>query len=102
MQRNKHLKNVFLRFLKDNNAYFAFISNVEKNNQEGYLKDFFIKYNPERWLSSPFVWERTVQGINFWLNLLKPSKNPTCFSRGSMSTCKWSHAIVNLDNKKQE
>ena len=69
MQRNKHLKNVFLRFLKDNNAYFAFISNVEKNNQEGYLKDFFIKYNPERWLSSPFVWERTVQGINFWYDL---------------------------------
>ena len=69
MQRNKHLKNVFLRFLKDNNAYFAFISNVEKNNQEGYLKDFFIKYNPERWLSSPFVWERTVQGCDFWYDL---------------------------------
>ena len=86
MQRNKHLKNVFLRFLKDNNAYFAFISNVEKNNQEGYLKDFFIKYNPERWLSSPFVWERTVQGINFWLNL----------------SCKWSQIIHSINTKKEE
>lgn len=75
-----------MRFLKDNNAYFAFMSNVEKNNQEGYLKDFFIKYNPPSWISSPFVWERTVQGTNFWFNL----------------SCKWVHAIVNLDNKKQE
>ena len=86
MQRNKHLKNVFSRFLKDNNAYFAFISNVEKNNQEGYLKDFFIKYNPERWLSSPFVWSSTIQGCDFWFNL----------------SCKWAYVIVNIDNKKQE
>ena len=69
MQRNKHLKNVFSRFLKDNNAYFEYFSNIKEFNTEGYLKDFFIRNSPERWLSSPFVWERTVQGINFWFNL---------------------------------
>ena len=86
MQRNKHLKNVFSRFLKDNNAYFEYFSNIKEFNREDYLKDFFIRYSPESWLSSPFVWERTVQGNYFWFNL----------------SCKWSHAIVNLDKKKQE
>lgn len=86
MQRNKYLKNVFSRFLKDNNAYFEYFSNIKEFNTEGYLKDFFIRNSPESWLSSPFVWERTVQGNNFWFNL----------------SCKWAHVIVNIDKKKQE
>lgn len=86
MTTNQNIQNIFFRFLKDNNAYLAFMSNVEKNNQEGYLKDFFIECNPKSWLSLPFVWARTVQGNKFWFNL----------------SCKWAHVIVNIDKKKQK
>lgn len=86
MQRNKHLKNVFLRFLKDNNAYFEYFSNIKKFNTEGYLKDFFIRNSPESWLRLSFVWSSTIQGCDFWFNL----------------SCKWAYVIVNIDNKKQE
>ena len=69
MQRNKHLKNVFSRFLKDNNAYVEYFSNIKEFNTEDYLKDFFIRNSPESWLRLSFVWSSTMQGCDFWYDL---------------------------------
>ena len=86
MQRNKHLKNVFSRFLKDNNAYVEYFSNIKEFNTEGYLKDFFIRNSPESWLRLSFVWSSTMQGCDFWFNL----------------SCKWSQIIHSINTKKEE
>lgn len=84
MTTNQNIQNIFFRFLKDNSAYRAFISNVEKNGPEGYLKDFFLRCHPNHWISIPFVWERTVEGNKFWFNL----------------SCLWSQIIYNMNSKK--
>lgn len=65
--------NTFIEFLKDNNLYDMYMSNMPKSDIETYgdiesILDSRIS-NPEDYIISPFIWRDTPQGREFWFNI---------------------------------
>ena len=58
------MKEKFIQFLKDNNAYDAFIKNLLNI---GYCKiNSLFTINPTYWISSAFFWNKTSEGHDYW------------------------------------
>lgn len=66
----KNLKKQFINFLKDNDAYSKFTSNLKLRNN-GDFNNFIKsnKTNPVSWISLAFTWINTPEGEDFWLIL---------------------------------
>ena len=65
---------LFIRFLKENNAYHLFLYNIcnRKENSKLYnLYDFKSINNvlALNFLANPFIWHNTKQGYDFWYNI---------------------------------
>ena len=67
MNENIYLK-LFIRFLKEHNAYSAYIQNVIIDSDINFSLD---KVGKERFLSAAFRWEekRNVYDCKFWVRL---------------------------------
>ena len=81
-------KQIFIRFLKENNTYGNYMYAFE-NREEIYrkrisnLKTFFTNYTPEQYLLCAFTWGNTKKGLQYWQNLDK----------------KWTYYLANINNK---
>ena len=61
------IKQHFIKFLKDNNAYETFMFYL--NSRKGYFltpKKFFNNTFYEDFVSNSFSWNDTLQGYNYW------------------------------------
>lgn len=64
------MKEIFIQFLKDNNAYDAFVKNGLLDH--GSTIDSIIKNwtnNPEKWISTAFYWLNTDEGHDYWYRI---------------------------------
>ena len=62
-------KQLFIQFLKQNNAYEEFMYNFEMhrvNPNECTTKEFFINTFYRDFLAHAFNWKDTIQGYNYW------------------------------------
>lgn len=74
-------KQIFIRFLKENNLYASFKTNFKSNNLS-YLKDwheseyndilsgkgnYFEVINPKNYIQYAFTWNRSKEGDVFWV-----------------------------------
>lgn len=61
------MKEKFIQFLKDNNAYDAFVKNCLSDH--GTTIDRIIKNwtnDPEKWIFAAFYWINTEEGHDYW------------------------------------
>ena len=61
------MKEKFIQFLKDNNAYGAFIKNCiiyGSTTIDSIIKNWTD--NPEKWISMTFIWVDTSEGYAYW------------------------------------
>ena len=71
MEKEK-LKLEFKKFLKENNAYYGFLSNIVENSKfcaHTTLRDYLNKYDAEKYLFSAFVFADTPEGNDYWYSL---------------------------------
>ena len=62
-------KQLFIQFLKQNNAYEEFMYNFEMhrvNPNECTTKEFFINTFYGDFLTHAFYWKNTMEGHNYW------------------------------------
>ena len=75
-KNKKDLRN-FIRYLKENKIYSAYVRNLKCNNSPftvfNYMynhsvKDFFSDGDPFNWLTECFCWADQKEGHEFWEN----------------------------------
>lgn len=61
----EELKEVFIKFLNDNNCYHEFLTNIreEYNIDIETVFNYFSHYN---WICFAFSWRRSEQGYEYW------------------------------------
>jgi len=69
------MKNKFIEFLKENEAYEKFKTNLKEDrinieSKQATLKTVFEEH-PLNYIEVGFVWHKTQEGYNFWHSLNK-------------------------------
>ena len=62
------MKDLFIQFLKENNAYDAFVKN-HVTSIDIVMENFPLE--PERWIKMAFVWIESPEGHEFWKRIDK-------------------------------
>ena len=67
------IKQQFIRFLKENNAYEQYMNNFNKREEFRNMicpkNKFFSKAEPFNFINRAFTYDRTNEGYMFWFNL---------------------------------
>ena len=67
------IKQQFIRFLKENNAYEPFLTNFEKREEKRNKvcpkRQYLKKMEPEDFIDRAFDWKNTKEGWKYWFNL---------------------------------
>lgn len=63
-------KQIFIQFLKDNDAYEEYVYNFNKRekfrNKACPKNQFFSKKEPKEYILFAFTWDSTSEGLRFW------------------------------------
>ena len=63
-------KQLFIQFLKDNDAYEEYVYNFNKRekfrNKACPKNQFFSKKEPKEYILFAFTWDSTSEGLRFW------------------------------------
>ena len=60
-------KQLFIKFLKDNNVYEQYMFNVNKRKEKYFTpKNFFLNTLYVDFVSNAFTWKETLQGYGYW------------------------------------
>ena len=72
---------LFLRFLKLNNAYHLFVYNIRNRKENSKINNCLYDFNTINnvsvlnFLVNPFIWNKTKQGHFFWVKLYEKWDN---------------------------
>lgn len=61
----EELKEVFIKFLKDNNCYHEFCFNIRQEYNIG-IETVFNYFSHYNWIRFAFSWGRSEQGYEYW------------------------------------
>lgn len=64
------MKETFINFLKEHNAYENFINNLESRNTYSSIDHLCRVESPIDWIDSPFIWKDTPQGKGYWKSIV--------------------------------
>lgn len=62
---NSSDKIILFSFLKDNNAFWQYVRNMQKLSKQS-SKEFFENTNLNEAIVGAFVWSQTPEGDDFW------------------------------------
>ena len=62
------MKEIFIKFLKDNNAYDAFVKNLLIHGFTT-IDNLITTTNPDLWISSAFFWTETAEEHDYWYSI---------------------------------
>lgn len=63
------MKEQFINFLKENEAYENFIRNLELDSEYSCLDEFFNDNYHRQWIGAAFTWEDIPEGADYWADL---------------------------------